>query len=160
MHQRLLLGCCDHRRNRRLAEEADYCLPFKRAPSSASQHGRSTFSSGKSAFFGRGPLHMNGLRLVRRCRPAPNRLRSRVRHVAEKLGTLFRVGVFKSDRAPNLRTAGSLLFRRPMQHCQPRKKALQLGNQRQPVERALWLSARSMVKWLLSRRRDTPKALV
>mgnify|MGYP001812604131 CR=1 FL=1 len=27
----------------------------KRAPSSTSQHGRSTFSSGKSAFFGLGP---------------------------------------------------------------------------------------------------------
>jgi hypothetical protein len=37
------------------AEEADYCLPFKRAPSSALQYGRSTFSSGKSALFGLGP---------------------------------------------------------------------------------------------------------
>jgi hypothetical protein len=37
------------------AEETDYSLPFKRAPSSASQDGRSTFSSGKSVFFGLGP---------------------------------------------------------------------------------------------------------
>ena len=36
-------------------EKGDYCLPVERAPSSASQHGRSAFSSGKSAFFGLGP---------------------------------------------------------------------------------------------------------
>jgi hypothetical protein len=50
-----LMGCCDHRRNRRYAEKADYCLPFERAPSSTSQHDRSTLSIGKSAFFGLGP---------------------------------------------------------------------------------------------------------
>jgi hypothetical protein len=44
-----------HPSNGRGAKEADYCLPFKRASSSASQHGRSTFSSGKSAFCGLGP---------------------------------------------------------------------------------------------------------
>ena len=38
------------------AEEADYSLPVERAPSSASQHDRSTFSSGKSVFVGLGPI--------------------------------------------------------------------------------------------------------
>ena len=33
----------------------DYSLPVERAPSSASQHDRSTFSSGKSVFVGLGP---------------------------------------------------------------------------------------------------------
>lgn len=36
-------------------DEVDYYLPFKRAHSSASRHGRSTFSIGVSAFFGLGP---------------------------------------------------------------------------------------------------------
>jgi hypothetical protein len=50
-----------HRLTRRLGSSrsillTDYSSPAELEPSSASQHGRSTFSSGKSAFLGLGPI--------------------------------------------------------------------------------------------------------